>query len=49
MMELRRRAAATFWRLADMRVPKELLLAVIGGLALLTYLFVLFFGTRPRK
>jgi hypothetical protein len=41
--------AATFWRLADKRIRKEWIVAVLGGLTLLVYLLVLFFGTRPRK
>lgn len=47
--EWRRRATAAFWRLADKRIPKEWVLLALGGLVLLTYMFVLFFGTRPRK
>ena len=47
--ELKNRAVAAFWRLADKRIPKELMLLALGGLALLLYVFVLFFGTRPRK
>jgi hypothetical protein len=47
--ELKNRAVAAFWRLADKRIPKEWMLLILGGLALLLYVFVLFFGTRPRK
>jgi hypothetical protein len=43
------KAVASFWRLADKRIPRELLLLVLGGVALLAYVVVLFFGTRPRK
>ena len=45
----RRRAAAAFWRVADKRIPKEWIFLAVGGLVLLTYILVLFFGTRPRK
>jgi hypothetical protein len=47
--ELKNRAVAAFWRLADKRIPKEWMLLAFGGFALLLYVFVLFFGTRPRK
>lgn len=47
--ELKNRAVAAFWRMADKRIPKEWMLFALGGLALLMYVFVLFFGTRPRK
>jgi len=49
LLECREKAVATFWRLADKRIPKEWLALALGGLALLVYAFVLFFGTRPRK
>ncbi len=48
-VEWRQKATATFWRLADKKIPKEWLLFLIGGLVLAVYMFVLFFGTRPRK
>jgi len=47
--EWRERAVAAFWRIADKRIPKEWLYLALGGMALLLYMFVLFFGTRPRK
>jgi drug/metabolite transporter (DMT)-like permease len=48
-LEWKRRAGVAFWRLADKKIPKEWLLFFLGGLVLLVYVFVLFFGTRPRK
>ena len=49
LLEWKNRAIASFWRLADKRIPKEWILLALGGLALLVYALVLFFGTRPRK
>lgn len=49
IFEWKKRAAVAFWRLADKRIPKEWVFFAVGGMALLVYLFVLFFGTRPRK
>ncbi len=49
LAEWRKRAGGAFWRLADKRISKEWLVFVLGGLVLLVYVFVLFFGTRPRK
>lgn len=45
----KKRAGATFWRLADKRIPKEWIVFALGGLVLFVYVLVLFFGTRPRK
>jgi hypothetical protein len=45
----KKRAGVIFWRYADKRIPNEWLVFVLGGLVLLVYVFVLFFGTRPRK
>ena len=47
--EWRKRAGVLFWRLADKRISKEWLVFLLGGMVLLVYVFVLFFGTRPRK
>ncbi len=47
--ELKNRAVAAFWRMADKQIPKEWMLLILGGLALLLYVYLLFFGTRPRK
>jgi drug/metabolite transporter (DMT)-like permease len=49
VLEWKKRAGVAFWRIADKRIPKEWLLLAIGGVVLLVYVFVLFFGTRPRK
>lgn len=46
---LRKRVGESFWRLADKKIPNEWLVCILGGSALLAYLLVLFFGTRPRK
>ena len=49
ILEWKNRAVVSFWRLADKRIPREWVLLALGGLALLVYVLVLFFGTRPRK
>lgn len=49
ILDWKTRTGAAFWRLADKRVPKEWLVFAFGGFVLLVYVFVLFFGTRPRK
>jgi hypothetical protein len=47
--EWKRRAGIEFWRYADKKIPKEWLAFCLIGLVLLAYVFILFFGTRPRK
>ena len=49
VVEFKERTAAAFWRFADKKIPKEWLLFTLGGVVLLVYVLVLFFGTRPRK
>jgi hypothetical protein len=49
VLDWKKKATVVFWRWADTRIPKEWLLLALGGIALLVYVFVLFFGTRPRK
>ena len=46
---LRRRTVATFWKIADQRIPAHWLLLFLGIAALLAYLLVLFFGPHPGK
>ena len=47
--ELKNRAVAAFWRLADKRIPKEWMLLILGGLALLLYVSVLVLRDTPPK
>ncbi len=49
VVEWKKKAGAVFWKIADRKIPNEWLVFILGGAVLLAYVFVLFFGTRPRK